>query len=246
MGSLLLRFALLTFTIFGVAQFLCAEEKEPPQHEIMRQFMESYGINRSGPGLARMERGEIGWGAEENKGKIVKYIRGTEGVPFPTQQEIFERLLGTETELRAKFDRIMEQSKKAAEDFINHTPTIKICSQSLTRKRPLTQEDRQALKANKIEVYEDILVLPEEDLPKDPDQAFGKLIMVKGYKGEKFDSVAAFAEALKMNCVPTRLRVTGKFAYWQEGLDAVLNYDKNPDGNGELHPLVEHLARKYQ
>lgn len=167
------------------------------------------------------------------KAKVLMHIKGQEGIPFvanpgyrglsPLGRDGVDYRRGVTNLLRASTD----------------APAFGPCRKDLREStpRPTLQPGRYAQLKGLPKVLHDTLYLARTDLPSDPAEAFGQRTSIR-VVDEKGKSAAISARSAGVRCLPTRFIVTAKAVHRLQGLHALKNYDKEPDGEGVLNPVI--------
>lgn len=80
----------------------------------------------------------------------------------------------------------------------------------------------------------DVLYIARSDLPEDTEMFLGKNVQVKRYNTDPNNPVFHEMGGSGVTCLPSRVRLSGKFKIIDEGLNALKNYDRDPNGAGTL------------
>ncbi|MGI6524366.1 MAG: hypothetical protein ACOX2O_03605 [Bdellovibrionota bacterium] len=178
--------------------------------------------------------------------KVIKHIRGNGKGRFPTQAEYEKefRTLWEKAEQEAALNRDTEEELEEGDIFSVSSGQEEIlgdCPKSLTERTVIA--DKDSPNADTV-VYDILWLKNESQLPKDLVAAFGENTVVRYYRPFSPDAPTKTAVGLGVNCLPTRIRATNSVVFKDEGLNALLNYDKNFYGRGVLHPSMKEILEK--
>ena len=161
---------------------------------------------------------------------IKGHYRTKNGVAFPPESEVVrpEVKLPTEEEV---FQMMQRDAGHASPYPTPDARAVPRCSRDVTTEEQLNLSEP-------IGVPLDLLYLPADDLPDEPDDVFGEGVNLYPFKAG--DEVAyQVMHAVNVPCVPFRYRIYGKTIYRDFGLNAYRNYSKNQGGRGEAHPWLQ-------
>jgi hypothetical protein len=176
----------------------------------------------------------------ETPRKILRHIRGTEGIPFPTSADVELPFTVPEEEVKKQLDGYFRALEGVAKQQ-STVPQLPACAQNKSDRAPTNY----TLPDQRNQVLLDMLFIRKEDLPLDPKEIFGNSVMVRPYSTEEPNVDSLSALGVGIQCLPTRLRVTRAFTIRDEGRNALKNYDKDPNGPGEFHiTLKEKFGEK--
>ena len=163
---------------------------------------------------------------------ITQHVQRQEGVPFPTEKQLMEQSV-----LDPKIER---QIVTAASDFytkqnakLPQAPIVVFskCTQP-KRERVEQFEPEQGDTASAIRA--DLLFIAKSDADDMDLKLFGAATRTFVVDPNKPNPADAFGQSLGVGCLPTRFLTTSKGQYRLEGIEALKNYDADPEGNGEL------------
>lgn len=168
---------------------------------------------------------------------IIKHLRGDVGIDLPKKGE-FPFPAGPQATIS------QEQMRKAAEigyeqlkevfAKAQELPALPECSNSYTKKVstgvPGKDKDEYSIL--------DLLFIAD-DIPSDVQEIFGDYTMVIKYETFVNNPMAVLARRFQVDCLPYRIRITNQHMMRHQGIDALLNYDSNPDGKGTMHAYVK-------
>jgi hypothetical protein len=184
-----------------------------------------------------VERKRRAYKSPANPPQIVRHIRlnkGTRIEPVPQYTPI-----PTPSALPEAWQKRIE-AEVAAEVTAAHTPRpatpLPICMHDRTKK--VARATASSVKGKDSTSF-DLLVIDQKDLPNDHDEVFGKNTQILVHAPEFARDVTEVTSTLKVSCVPSRVRVTGRNRFLHEGKDALKNYDEDPNGKGKVHELMK-------
>ena len=163
---------------------------------------------------------------------VTLHVRRDDGIAFPTDQELLDQSV-----LDPKIER---QVVAAATDFytkLNAKPVeapivvYTKCSQAKRTRMPDFEPQAGDAKAT---ILSDMLFIDKSDADDMDLKLFGARTRAFIVDRNKPSPVDGVGQALGVACLPSRLLTTNKGQYLLEGLDALKNFDSNPDGSGEL------------
>ncbi len=159
--------------------------------------------------------------------KIIKHYRAEEGMSFPEPRSIPAWTPPKELIARAEQDWIAnrERFRIEARSF-NPLPSCKENkTERVSRRAPKNQDHNIVLN--------DQLFIDDEILPAGVDSRFGKHVVVRRYstKEPNFDSYVTRGN--QVQCLPYRVRATIANIFRHYGIDALKNFDNDPNGKGE-------------
>ena len=174
--------------------------------------------------------------AGDGKSRIVKHLRGKEGIPLPGPMDLrlpFEVTKESLEEGVKEYTKFLgELGEKALE-----IPELPSCDKSNTTKERLVPKGMKVPQANTI-VF-DMIFLPKGKEPLSAKEYFGQRVVTGGYTNESQNGPSYIALSLGAKCLPYRIRATNEFVFKHEGEAALKNYDKNPHGKGKLHKALK-------
>lgn len=170
----------------------------------------------------------------ETPQKVIRHIRGKDGVPFPSKDDVVLPFKITEENVKAGLDKYFQKTEETAANQMK-VPGLPACSEDKTTR----QETNYPLPDNRDQVLMDILFIRKQDVPLDPKEIFGKHVMVRPYTTDSPNVDSLSALGVGVSCLPTRLRVTRSQIMRDEGKNALRNYENDPNGEGEMHALMK-------
>lgn len=234
-GCLLTLLLLLLWPALAYSQQTITEEMKK------QAMAESFGIEVDGPQMKRLMAGQIAWGPSGEDRPVIKHVRGNYGIPIPSKEMMWKAFEWT-PERKEKLEKLIYANALRLEKKLMDSPELKACENSITRRNKMAVPEKKAVPTSKF----DLLILDPEDMPSEPDEAFGLETQVKPYSTALEDGMTLLAGSYNVRCLPTRLRATGTYVFWHEGLDALKNFDKDLHGSGTLHPLMTHKEKEYR
>jgi len=245
------RFIAAAALLLGIPLQLRAEEERDLRPEKIKFYAEQFKLDPESRHMKRfMERREDDnamverWSAPK---KIIKHIRGETGTAFPTEEQCHEYVRTHERDLMdPKQEAMMMDKLRKEQPFLpkleiedpDAVPNLPTCKSDYWERIPTEQGDPD----RDMEVVYDMLwVPPSASLPSDFEVVFGLKTVVRPYYAKDPDAPTYAAAGLNITCLPTRIRATRAMAFRYEGASALKNYDKDPYGPGEMHPLMQEL-----
>jgi hypothetical protein len=158
--------------------------------------------------------------------KILSHLTGKEGVPLPSSEESVWMPAPTPdpTAVYASLPTPLPTPTPYQRPFI--------CSKNETRREVY----EKSVEAERMLV--DILFIPENLIPLEPTEVFGTRVSVVPYGPNESGASFTRMEIYSVPCLPYRVRWTNTTRYFDSGLNAYRNYDKEPAGRGTLHPIM--------
>jgi hypothetical protein len=155
------------------------------------------------------------------------HVRGPDGVPFPQPEEVYLDPLPTNP---------FNNENKMAENL----PLPQYTKPPRCDSNEPKREDRVVDDGHKEEtiLFED-LYLPEELVPVDIAEVYGAKVRLFPYGPRAGNGTYVRMRVDAVPCVPYRLRVTNRAWYYEQGNNALRNYDKVPSGRGEFSPWIQ-------
>lgn len=177
--------------------------------------------------------------------KVIKHIQRDEGIEFPTKDQLLEGGImdpkAQQKIIAAAFDFYTKQNAKPLQAEL---AIFTKCTQP--KRTKATDYDAGANKPAVI--LADLLFLAKDDADDMDLSAFGDQTRTFVIDKNKSNPADSFAHSLGVSCLPTRLLSTNRAKYVLEGTEALKNYDKSPEGNGEmpeyLKPRFEKKGKK--
>lgn len=164
--------------------------------------------------------------SEPPERKLLSHITGKEGIPLPSPEESVWMPVPTPdpTALSALLPPPPPTPTPYQRPFV--------CSKNETRREvyETSEEPERTLV--------DILFIPEHLIPMEPVEVFGSAVSVIPYGPNEGDATLTRMEIYAVPCLPYRIRWTNTTKYFDSGLNAYRNYDKEPRGRGVLHPIM--------
>lgn len=172
----------------------------------------------------------------ENPPIIFRHIRGKDGKPFASAPVLDPKIFESAPVL-ALAEKKQDYMRQELMKLLEPKP-LPDCPSSKTEKSTL---GKARLKDSI--THFDMLFVRAETAPDSPEELVGFQPMVIRYRDDRPDENSLAALGVGINCLPFRLRITSRSSYAHIGLDALKNYDEQPDGKGELHPLTRDMFK---
>lgn len=157
---------------------------------------------------------------------IAAHFRGDDGIAFPTEEEMPKFPEPTQADI----EKVVADYQKTSADYLPQAfnpPKLGRCEEDKTEK-----EDLGYSGADEKEVIFDMLFISPEDMPKDPDEAFGRETSVRVFDPEGDPDYAVSILSMGVDCLPYRIRSTNKYKFTHKGETALRNYDRDSHGSG--------------
>lgn len=167
---------------------------------------------------------------------IVKHLRSTEGIPFPERATNVDKpKIEPGTADFSFVERVRAQFRRGRRDR-----SIPECKDDRTDKTLLRKLKK---KEEPIGIF-DVIFIRAEQLPRDPDLAFG--VKTKIFQYSEDNGAANIAiNGSTISCLPFRMRMTSGYLFTDQGLNALKNYEQDLNGPGILtEPMKVKLANK--
>jgi hypothetical protein len=196
----------------------------PPGSPVLRQILSSIHKEDSAvkiespPSILEQER------------PVIKHIRASAGIPFPTIEEInfpFDPRQIDREELIKEVTELLE-AYVAMVPKMMEIPKLSVCTEAKTVKR----ERKDFNRGDANDVLYDILYINEQSMPSFDLEQLGDNIELSFYDPKKPNPLSYSARVLSVPCLPYRIRATGRNIFQHQGEDALKNYDDNPNGRG--------------
>lgn len=158
--------------------------------------------------------------------KVLSHVTGKEGIPLPPSQESVWMPIPTPdpTALYAELPPPPPTPTPYQRPFV--------CSKNETRR------EAYETSAEPERMLVDILFIPERLVPMEPAEVFGSRVSIIPYGPNESEATLTRMEIYAVPCLPYRIRWTNTTKYFDSGLNAYRNYDKDPSGRGILHPIM--------
>lgn len=170
---------------------------------------------------------------------VIKHYRSTHGIPLPKAEEIPDLFNLSREEIETGVKEAFRQALPELARLYTAQP-LPLCEESKTEKGvvlkgPEGRKTRKTAPADKSASLKfDVVYLLPEQMPLNSEMTLGAKTTVRPYRAGSKDKASLLAQLSQIPCLPYRVRVTEKARYVHYGLDALKNYDKNPDGKGIL------------
>lgn len=166
--------------------------------------------------------------------EIIKHIRSQRGVPFPAERPVDKRIF-TESESYKQALKINQKlMSKEMFDVEFSAPKLPKCEYSKTMGLPLPNSQGSPLQNAPM----DVLFLSEPP-PLDAAEIFGKNTHIYEYSTQTRDYISYLSGYIGVHCLPFRVRQTESHVFWDMGLNALKNYESDPNGQGEFHAYIQ-------
>lgn len=157
----------------------------------------------------------------------LSHIRGKDGVDFPSAEDVILKPLPTWTAGPTPTEVPVWSPKP-------YIPPSK-CQTNET-KRVVWNEKPDGPEN---EMLNDILFVERDLISLDPEESFGKTPRLVPYQAPFTEGTLITMEIYSVPCVPYRIRMTNVARYYDQGLNALKNYDGDVRGRGKLSPFVQ-------
>lgn len=212
--------------------------------ELRRQIAESLGMSESSPRFQRLmaEAGrpdELGPPELNNQVEesfsVVRHYRGTEGLLLPQGESLV--LPEALDEATSEF---VGQSVEAIDSYIQRRVSDPLafpdCKENRTFRLPLNDLTGPE---HKNAIGYDMLFVWSGSTVKDIPELFGESVALQQIPRDKPSAEAFAAEAMRVQCIPYRIRITPNAMYFDEGLNSLMNYTGRQEGPGVLDPRAK-------
>lgn len=161
-------------------------------------------------------------------GTVILHLRGKEGQPFGPGPDASRYVSQIDEERLKDFAQAVVQSDIAQVKEQLKVPKLPRCSSSRTERIERTVIDKK----HASQVFLDVLFV--ESVPKylDPHELYGANTTIVRYSNEDPDLYAFTARRLNVECLPSRVRLTGRYRFFHQGDNALLNFDEDSNGDG--------------
>ena len=157
----------------------------------------------------------------------LSHVRGKEGVQFPPTEEVILKPLPTPTAGPAP----TELPVWSPEPYTRPSR----CQTNETKR--VVWNEKAAEPEN--EVLNDILFVEKGLIPLDPEESFGKTPRLMPYETPLSKGSLINMEIYSVPCVPYRVRMSNVAYYYDQGHNALKNYDGDPKGKGKLSDIIQ-------
>jgi hypothetical protein len=159
--------------------------------------------------------------------KPLSHVIGKDGVPFPNPEDVVFAPVPTST--------------PSALGTPTPEPIWSPEPYKPPRKCEVNQIERQIVYDDEddTEVFLDILFLPQNLVPLDPEEAFGPKVSLEPYTPVIDSSTLREMELVGVPCVPYRIRRTLQAEYHLYGTHALRRYEGVPTGKESMHPVIQ-------
>jgi hypothetical protein len=180
--------------------------------------------------------GELSLDSETSESyQIVRHYRGEEGLLLPTIDT-----LQLPNDIENSLQQFINADVAAINQFVEQkytSPTnLKDCRENRTYRLPLGDFNDPEFKDGV--VYDMLFVWKGETL-KDTKEVFGESVAVQAIPRGEASAEAFAAEALRVACLPYRIRLTPLAIFYDEGENALRNFTADQEGEGILDPRAK-------
>lgn len=157
----------------------------------------------------------------------LSHVRGKDGVEFPPTEEVILKPLPTPTAGPAP----TELPVWSPEPYTRPSR----CQTNETKR--VVWNEKASEPEN--EVLNDILFVEKGLIPLDPEESFGKTPRLMPYETPLSKGSLINMEIYAVPCVPYRVRMSNVAYYYDQGHNALKNYDGDPKGKGKLSDIIQ-------
>lgn len=175
--------------------------------------------------------------------QVVKILRGKNGVRFPERKDLALKIDPQTFIPELKKD--IEQANAKVVERLKSAPPPPTCRRNFTSKEKTVTGEIPRDKIDKVVL--DMLFISKEDMPPDldPNEAFGPMTFVRVIDTSEPQLASLAMQSAGAPCLPFRFRVTSTMRYFDEGLNAVMNYGAHPNNKGKLSQSLSFLRNRY-
>lgn len=223
-----------------------ATQKKLSNPEITQYLASFLGLRDSNHFVQELVRSEVRKPKPAVPATIVKHLKAEGGIPFAStaeyekiQKEEFARWLA-KPENKAKIGKPIKTKKSAVK-----IPPLKPCAGSKVEKADSGYSGNPSRSG---QLKFDYLFIHNDDLGSlrsERSELFGSKVNIKIIAADQLGAETT-ARGFNVQCLPTRIRATRQTVYTLTGEPALRNYDRDPNGVGELHELMQEVAAKYK
>ncbi len=248
--ALLIALLLAAIPCFAVADVDAnlddGPEQPPLTAEQIRKVAVESGIPADSPAMLRVVRTILEKQQDSNSSdnqptsdidapdvRIVKHLRGREGELFPDSEALKQQVIKTflpysDEQIHSTVKKFIDTSIEAHKKLLE-LPAIPNCMGRHTTREPRKPE----IKDQRNSSIWDVLFVGPGQVPSFAGEVLGDHLSIRLYDPAHPNTGAYTAVATKVPCLPYRIRITGSNIFKHEGDDALLNYDKAPNGRGQ-------------
>lgn len=157
----------------------------------------------------------------------LSHVRGKDGVEFPPTEEVILKPLPTPTAGPAP----TELPVWSPEPYTRPSR----CQTNQTKR--VVWNEKASEPEN--EVLNDILFVEKGLIPLDPEESFGNTPRLMPYETPLSKGSLINMEIYAVPCVPYRVRMSNVAYYYDQGHNALKNYDGDPKGKGKLSDIIQ-------
>lgn len=215
---------------------LAADLRIPPTGRHMRAVIEAQ--YRGVQGLDEREEELVA--AEAADRPILFHLRSTNGLMLPAPEDL-PPLLRLSPDDQVKMAELQLDAALQIDAAHQKLPELPKCTESRTTRESTGVKDVR----HDDTILFDMLFLPADKVPLDPDEVFGQATVLQPYTAAGLNGLAFGALGVGVTCLPTRLRATKAYVYRDEGANALKNYDGGPHGKGKVHPKMRDYIESF-
>jgi hypothetical protein len=172
---------------------------------------------------------------------VVLHLRSTKGVPLPAPEDLPPILRIGPEEQQKIVEKYLEGLEQVS-TMHQKVPDLPRCAESKTTREDTGMKNAGGDKT----ILFDMLFLPRDKVPLDPDEVFGKKTVVQPYDASVPNGISFGAIGVGVTCLPTRMRATKAYVYRDEGANALKNFDAGPHGKGKIHPKMKEYVDSFE
>ena len=155
------------------------------------------------------------------------HLRGRDGIPFPPPEEVY-------------IDPHPPISFPTENKMVENIPPPQYTKPPRCDSNEMKREEHPLDDGNKEEtILFETLYLPEDLVPVDVSEVYGTKVKLYPYGPTSGDGAYVRMRIDAIPCVPYRLRVTNRAWYYEQGNNALKNYDRLPSGRGEFSKWIQ-------
>ena len=242
----LLRLLMVALLIVGGGASCCSVAVAQDSLEELQRRVDKLGPHQGGAGnpqLQKMLDKALAEAEAMNQSVEIKYpseqpvvsedetprthVRGPEGVPFPQPEEVYVDPRPTIS--------IGAENKMAENLALPQYTKPPRCDSNEPKREDLPVDDGHKEET----ILFENLYLPEELVPVDFAEVYGAKVRLFPYGPTAGNGAYVRMRVDAVPCVPYRLRVTNRAWYYEQGNNALRNYDKLPSGRGEFSKWIQ-------
>ncbi len=132
-------------------------------------------------------------------------------------------------------NKIIESANK---EFYNQNHELRKIP-NCTKDQTLKFQMAKSLSPQKEFMLFDILFIRKSNLPLDPELVFGQGVQIMSFDENQKSAENIAIQGARIPCLPYRMRTSSSFVFRDYGKNALLDYSKNLNGNGEFHETIK-------